>query len=134
MSLAQRRTTPDGIEPVPIPQDAPFEAGQTADESNDYLAVDSERRASATSNNHRASIVGIPVEDGKEVWQELSYDAFHAPQGPQDLLHYEPFPPEVGENVAAYEVSAAKRIGKSDLLLFKNEPKSSKTDRREADL
>lgn len=112
MSLAQRRTNLDGIEPVPIPEDAPFQADQTVDGCTDYLSVDNEHRASAISENHRANIVGIPVEDGKEVWQELSYDAFHTPQGPEDLMHYEPFPPEIGENVAAYEVSTAKRIGK----------------------
>ncbi|PSR81249.1 major facilitator superfamily domain-containing protein [Coniella lustricola] len=112
MSLAQRRTHLDGIEPFSdsVLETTILQGDSTADGSTDFYDIDSERRASTISDSHRAGIVGIPVEDGKEVWQELSYDAFHAPRGPEEVLHYEPFPPEIGDSVAAYEVSTARRI------------------------
>ncbi|KAF3771116.1 MFS general substrate transporter [Cryphonectria parasitica EP155] len=111
MSLAQRRTILDDIHTLPSPffEDESRDDGTTADEDSHSLPISSTQRESVIS--HRASIVGIPVEDGKEVWQALSYDAFHAP--PQDLAELQQFesvPPETGENVAAYEVSTARRI------------------------
>lgn len=108
MSLAQRRTDPEGINTIPptISEDTilDVEDGGQVVVAHGTRTDDRHRRGSAVSN--------IPAEDGREVWQALSYDPFPA-QGPLGLQHNESFPPEIGtDNVAAYEVSTAKRIGK----------------------
>lgn len=105
MSLAQRRTTLEGIDTVPsrIPEDA---LSDGTDGTVNFTTINHlQRRESAVTNPST-----IPIEDGKEVWQALSYDPF-TEAGPPQLQHYESFPPELAENVAAYEVSTARRIG-----------------------
>lgn len=110
MSLAQRRTILDGIDTLPSPifaEDAVLEDAD--DEDIDHIDRNSHRRESALSN---PASIGIPAEDGKEIWQALSYDAFAAPEQASgwQLQHYESFPPEITDTVAAYEVSHTKRI------------------------
>lgn len=129
MSLAQRRTTLDGIDVLPSPtfdeeeQDALLQ-GETAaggEYSDDDLTPtpyhyhhDGAGRRGSSVSNLGSIAAGIPVEDGKEVWQALSYDPFQAP--PVEPLHYESLLPEVVENVAAFEVSTARRICECSLF------------------
>lgn len=105
MSLAQRRTTLEGIDTIssPIPDDDVFGSADGS-VSPRTTTQHGHRRESAASNQ-----ASIPVEDGKEIWQALSYDPF-AQTGPPRLQHYESFPPELSANVAAYEVSTTRRI------------------------
>lgn len=104
MSLAQRRTTLVGIDTVssPVSEDAALDGGDgtISPRNRDH----GQRRESAVGNQ-----TGIPIEDGKEVWQSLSYDPF-SQTGPPQLQHYQSFPPELSENVDAYEVSTIRRI------------------------
>lgn len=109
MSLAQRRTTLDGIEAI-SPEDVAILQGDHQSLSPHTLTINRDRRVSV------ASVVEstIPEEDNKEVWQALSYDAFAQPPNDPigaELQHYESFPAEITENLAAYEVSTVKRIG-----------------------
>ncbi|KAJ4410342.1 hypothetical protein N0V82_009246 [Gnomoniopsis sp. IMI 355080] len=104
MSVAQRRTNPEGIGtvPSPFPQDAMFESADgTVSRRPTHPG---QRRDSAFSNE-----ANNPVENGKEVWQALSYDPF-SQTGPPSQPHYESFSPELPDNVAAYEVSTTRRI------------------------
>lgn len=115
MSYAQRRTTLEGIDtiPSPISADTPFSDSppdRTLACSPASTNVSSHRRKRRSSTARRRASSSIPVEDGKDVWQSLSYDPF-APAGPPQSQHYESFPPDLGENVAAYEVSSARRLG-----------------------
>lgn len=105
MSLAQRRTTLDGIDTISsaIPEDDVFGSADGS-VSPRTTTEHGERRESAASDQ-----ASIPVEDNKEVWQAISYDPF-AQTGPPQLQHYESFPPELSANVAAYEVSTTRRI------------------------
>lgn len=110
MSLAQRRTTPNGIDTLPPETFVENAILEDADENNtDFIDRNSHHGASALSN---PASTGIPAEDGKEIWQALSYDAFAAPERPSELQlqHYESFPPDITDKVAAYEVSSTKRI------------------------
>lgn len=106
MSLAQRRTTLEGIDTIssPIPNDDDVFGSADGSVSPRTTSEHGQRRESAASNQ-----ASIPVEDGKEIWQSLSYDPF-AHTGPPQLQHYESFPPELSANVAAYEVSTTRRI------------------------
>ncbi|KAJ4389021.1 hypothetical protein N0V93_006483 [Gnomoniopsis smithogilvyi] len=104
MSLAQRRTTPVGINTVssPVSEEAYLDgADGTLSPHNTGHA-----RGSESGDNNRSS---IPVEDGKEFWQALTYDPF-GQAGPPQLHHYESFPPDLSDNVGAYEVSTIRRI------------------------
>lgn len=134
MSLAQRRTTLDGIEAISLHSTpsstttrttAPEEeglVGSSGDGSTDVSTiVNDDHHQHDTDHHHDEGEVlmpqrndgktTVPAEDGKEIWQTLSYDPFGAQGGPPELQHYESFPPEFGDNVAAYEVSTAKRVG-----------------------
>lgn len=106
MSLAQRRTALDGVDTIPatIPEDAVLDDEIGTDGNVDPAIEHRVRRESAAS-----TAASIPAEDGKDIWRTLSYDPFPTPEGHQ-LQHYESFPPETAENVAAYEVSTAKRM------------------------
>lgn len=99
MSLAQRRTAPEGIDS--LSEDGIYESGNghiSGDSTNDDGRVDSD------STLHAA----IPITKDDKIWQTISYDPF----APKPLQHYESFPPEITDNKAAYEVSTAKRAGK----------------------
>lgn len=100
MSLAQRRTAPEGIDTVL--EDHDFENGnyQTSREF-----ADDDDRADSDGTQHAA--LSIPKND--EIWRTISYDPF----AQKPLQHYESFPPEIAENRAAYEVAITKRVGKS---------------------
>lgn len=106
MSLAQRRTALDGVDSIPatIPEDAILD-DEGGTDANVHLAIEHrDRRESAAS-----TAVSIPADDLKDIWRTLSYDPFPAPGG-HEVLHYESFPLETTETIAAYEVSTAKRI------------------------
>lgn len=100
MSLAQRRSAPEGIDTV---QESSFYESRNSHVSGDN-SNDDERRGSYSSQD-----TAIPVTKNDEIWQTLSYDPF----AQKPLQHYESFPPEITENKAAYEVSTTKRAGKS---------------------
>ncbi|KAL1849164.1 hypothetical protein Daus18300_013369 [Diaporthe australafricana] len=102
MSLAQRRTAPEGIDTVL--EDDILENGIR--HSSSHITNDGDSRAS-DSTQHTA----IAKDDG--IWQSLSYDPFAQKQ----LQHYESFPPEIEENRPAYEVSNAKRIALKPILI-----------------
>lgn len=90
MSLAQRRTAPEGIDAV-LEYDA---------QDN---TTDDERRGGDGTHD-----TDVQFTKNDEIWHTISYDPF----APKPLQHYESFPPEITDNKAAYEVSAAKRAGK----------------------
>lgn len=100
MSLAQRRTTPEGIDTV-LEADILDNAIRQDRQSSSHITNDGDSRVS-DSTQHTA----MPKDDG--IWQTLSYDPFAQKQ----LQHYESFPPEIEENRPAHEVPSAKRIGK----------------------
>lgn len=127
MSLAQRRTTLDGIETISLPH---REDAGSAEEArtlvNDTTNQHPTKVNDDDNNNDRegevsgrgsetATIVAVPAEDGKDIWKTISYDPFSATTAKEDVLpelqHYESFPAELGDNVMAYEVSTAKRVG-----------------------
>lgn len=141
MSLAQRRTTLDGVEEISLPTRASVsgrdeEGGSDFTESttviNDQQQQQQQQYHVDSTNNINEEVEGsqgpredssetttlaaagapatVPAEDGKEIWKTVSYDPF-GPQGPPELHHYESFPAELGDNVAAYEVSTVKRVG-----------------------
>ena len=96
MSLAQRRTAPEGINT--IFEDDTWENGRLE------AAGDERYRRDSTDTQ---TTVTLPGTEGKDLWQTISYDAF-APPPPQ---HYEPVLLEDTDHLAAYEVSTAKRVG-----------------------
>ncbi|ROW09319.1 hypothetical protein VPNG_05863 [Cytospora leucostoma] len=98
MSLAQRRTAPDGINN--IPGDDSIDNGDLS--SNGIF--DEEEREGSTGT--QTTLVPGGTE-GKGLWQTISYDAFAQPPS----QHHEPMPLADTGNVAAYEVSNFKRIG-----------------------
>lgn len=109
MSLAQRRTILDGIEAT-SPKHVTLLEGDHQTESPCATANHHDVRVSAVNVTEST----IPKEDSKEVWQNLSYDAFAQPpmnSNDIELQHDECSPPEVTENLAAYEVSTTKRMG-----------------------
>lgn len=96
MSLAQRRTAPEGIDSVLEYDDHQSRNGHiSGDNTNDDERRDSDSAAHSAKND--------------EIWQTISYDPF----AQKPLQHYESFPPEITDNKAAYEVSTTKRAGKS---------------------
>lgn len=96
MSLAQRRTAPEGIDPVLEHDDHGSRTGHiSGDNTNDDDGRDSNSTAHSAKND--------------EIWQTISYDPF----AQKPLQHYESFPPEITDNKAAYEVSTTKRAGRS---------------------
>lgn len=136
MSLAQRRTTLDGIETISLPlRDADAEEGQAGggspvNDNYNYNAHDRQQRqqnandeeitnsGSREETSETATIVAdiVPAEDDKEIWQTISYDPFGTVHSQEvevlpELQHYESFPSELGDHVAAYEVSTSKRVG-----------------------
>lgn len=159
MSLAQRRTTLDGIEAISLHHPphrraslSAEDAGRAPSDTNDTTAnaSDQQRRhtvhnvidereepssssssySSASSSTQIPPVIAatVPAEDDKEIWKTISYDPFGStsarlPDGIVDgvdgttvgdlpvLQHYESFPAELGDTVAAYEVSTFKRVG-----------------------
>ncbi|CAN8096187.1 unnamed protein product [Discula destructiva] len=108
MSLAQRRTTLEGLDTIPSPI---LEDVRSLQEGTEYETSHGLAAPTEHDRRRRASVAAsIPVEDGKEIWQALSYDPFASAE-PPNLQHYESFPPGFNEHVAAYEVSTARRIG-----------------------
>lgn len=95
MSLAQRRTAPEGIDTLPGYNTQDNRTGNISGDST----IDDDRRDS-DSTLHSAR--------NDQIWQTISYDPF----AQKPLQHYESFPPEITDNKAAYEVSTAKRAGK----------------------
>lgn len=97
MSLAQRRTAPEGINTILLEDDI-WENG------HESVGDETQRRGS------NATQTTVLLPDGKvDLWQTISYDPFVVPPPPQ---HYEPVFPEDTDHLAAYEVSTAKRVGK----------------------
>lgn len=100
MSLAQRRTAPEGIDPVPE-----YDVHDNANRQNYGNNTNDDGRTGGDS----AEDTALQITKNEEIWQTISYDPF----APAPLQHYESFPPEITENKAAYEVSTTKRAGKS---------------------
>lgn len=131
MSLAQRRTTLDGIEAISLPLRAAEEeeegqagdSGSTVVNNNNtthYQQQNADEEEISSNSREETSettpIVAdtVPAEDDKEIWHTISYDPFGTVQEVEalpELQHYESFPPELGDHVAAYEVSTTKRVG-----------------------
>lgn len=127
MSLAQRRTTLDGIEAISLPRREDAGSGEEArtvvnNTTNQHPTnvvddVDNNNREGEMSGGgeETTTIAAVPVEDGKEIWKTISYDPFSGTMAQEsalpELQHYESFPAELGDNVMAYEVSTAKRVG-----------------------
>ncbi|KAK2602876.1 hypothetical protein N8I77_009378 [Diaporthe amygdali] len=105
MSLAQRRTAPEGIDTVLDDNAAENGNLQTSRE----FATDDDR-ADSDSIPHAA--LSIPKND--EIWRTISYDPF----AQKPLQHYESFPPEIAENRAAYEVAITKRVAQVALAVL----------------
>lgn len=99
MSLAQRRTAPEGIDTV-----SEYDVYENGNRQiyGDNADDDDQRGGDSTQD----TAVHFPKND--EIWRTISYDPF----APKSLQHYESFPPEITENKAAYEVSTTKRAGK----------------------
>lgn len=99
MSLAQRRTAPEGIDTVPE-----YDVHENGNRQiyGDNTHDDDRRRDDSTQDT------AVQFTKNDEIWRTISYDPF----APKPLQHYESFPPEITENKAAYEVSTAKRAGK----------------------
>lgn len=106
MSLAQRRTAPEGINTI-------TELGN----GHSSRSVNIETGAAEDQRGHRDSAIQTtpippsPEEaegvEGKHLWQTISYDAFtHQP-----AQQYEPFLSAETDNLAAYDVSTTKRVG-----------------------
>lgn len=100
MSLAQRRTAPEGIDPV-----LEYEVD---DNGNRQTYVNNTSDDGCTGGDSTQD-TSVHFTKNDEIWHTISYDPF----APKPLQHYESFPPEITENKAAYEVSATKRAGKS---------------------
>lgn len=151
MSLAQRRTTLDGIEPISLqvpPRRATVAGGEEGirrhlsdgdDDGDDtstahqrQQSINEEEEDTETSRDPGSetpvdvtTTLTVPAEDGKEIWRTISYDPFGTAQVEElpELQHYESFPAELGDNVAAYEVSAFKRAGEClDFVLIQDHP------------
>lgn len=109
MSLAQRRTAPEGINI--ITEEGFFDNNgysSSYGHHNPEAAAGTEQRPRRGSTATQTTLLP-PAPEGEVLWQTISYDAFahHEPQ------QYEPvvFPPEDVDHLAAYEVSGPKRIG-----------------------
>lgn len=100
MSLAQRRTAAEGIDTA-LEYDAP-ENG-TYQSFRDSTTDDERRRGRSPYD------MGSQIIKNDELWHDISHDPF----APKPFQHFDSFPPEITDNRAAYEVSAAKRAGKS---------------------
>lgn len=105
MSLAQRRTAPEGINI--LTEDGLFDSGYSSSYGHhNETAADVEQRRGSIATQ---TTLLPPAPEGEVLWQTISYDAFahHEPQ------QYEPavYPPEDEDHLAAYEVSGPKRIG-----------------------
>lgn len=101
MSLAQRRTAPEGIDTLP--------EDNVQDSRNGYMSGDS-----TIDDNRRDSDSTLHAAKDDQIWQTISYDPF----AQKPLQHYESFPPEITDNKAAYEVSTAKRAAQVTLAVF----------------
>lgn len=99
MSLAQRRTAPEGIDTVPE-----YDVHENGNRQiyGDNTQDDDRRGGDSTQDT------AVQCTKNDEIWRTISYDPF----APKSLQHYESFPPEITENKAAYEVSTTKRAGK----------------------
>jgi hypothetical protein len=90
MSLAQRRTAVEGID------------------TRDVLAgsENGNGNGNGSAPNGSQELANPSQED---VWRSLSYDPFGDKRA--KIEHYESFPPETMDSLAAYEVSSFKRAG-----------------------
>ncbi|ROW01935.1 hypothetical protein VMCG_05579 [Cytospora schulzeri] len=102
MSLAQRRTAPEGINI--IPEDGILENGYSTSHGHLEAVADVEQRRGSTATQ---TTLIPPGAEGEALWQTISYDAFaqHPPQQYEAV-----FPPDEVDHLAAYEVSGPKRI------------------------
>lgn len=99
MSLAQRRTAPEGI------NDIPGDGNIVNGDLSSNIMFDEEQREDATGTQTTLVPGGM---EGKGLWQTISYDAFAQPPS----QHHGPMPLADTDNLAAYEVSTTKRVGK----------------------
>ncbi|KUI70281.1 hypothetical protein VM1G_06368 [Cytospora mali] len=105
MSLAQRRTAPEGINI--IPDDGIVENGHTSTNGNLEAVADEEQGLGSRRGSTATQTTLIPPgPEGKDLWQTISYDAFAQQQAQQ----YGAILPEDIDHLAAYEVSTAKRV------------------------
>lgn len=100
MSLAQRRTAPEGIDTVPE---------YDVHENGSRQTYGNNTNEDGRTGGDSAQDMEVQLTKNDEIWHTISYDPF----APAPLQHYESFPPEITENKAAYEVSTTKRAGKS---------------------
>ncbi|KAI3390787.1 hypothetical protein diail_8669 [Diaporthe ilicicola] len=103
MSLAQRRTAPEGFDTVA--EDVILENG------NGHIASHTPNDDDCRDSDS-TQLAAIPKND--EIWRTISYDPF----AQKSLQHYESFPPETTENRAAYEVSSTKRVAQVALAVL----------------
>lgn len=103
MSLAQRRTAPEGINIRP--EDGSLENGYSSGNGHFEVVLGAEHRRGSTASQTTLIPPGPP--EGEVLWQTISYDAFaqHQPQQ-YDAV----FPSEDADHMAAYEVSGPKRV------------------------